>query len=687
MIGYLSKFIPRYSMLTAPLRILTHKNTKFRWGIEEQKAFDKLKDSITSEDTIAYFNPSQPIIVRTEASFNEGLAAGLFQPTSKGLQPVHFISRSMTETETRYSQTEKDVLAIKWAKNRFSMYLLGAPRFWIITAHKPLLPMFNNATSKVPPRIDKWLMDLQDVDFELVYEPGRNEADPLDYLSRHPLPETGHDSIERIIKQVVATEHAVLVERIKQETEKDRQLQTLTRRIERGDWEKYKKDLEVEPFYPIREKLYTAEGIIFRLQKIIIPNSLQEKVVRAAHSLGHFGITKTKQMLRERYWFPKMNNLVEDIIGRCYECQLTTRQHRREPVKIMNIPEKPWESICVDFGGPYPDGHYNLVAIDRRTRYPEVESMRMIDFKHTKVALKKMFASHGTPRTVQSDNGAPFNSRDFANFAEEEGFNHHRITPEHPRANGEVESFMRILNKTEQIAHLQNQNREISIQEMLVGYRSTPHPATGMTPYQGMMNREVRIKLDDINNTRDNHSTANEIEIAERDRKYKETMKLNAENRNTRGHTFQLNDYVLLKQRKANKWTTEFEPAFYIVFKIEGSKISVRRVTDGREISRDASQFKLANTLVTDKQRGRSGENSNDNDNNHDGDQNQLSWREDLLRRTRPYQGTGTNATENIHSRPGDTAVQRNRRQRNIREPVYLKDYVHWASDETLEEL
>ena len=196
----------------------------------------------------------------------------------------------------------------------------------------------------------------------------------------------------------------------------------------------------------------------------------------------------------------------------------------------MDIPEKPWESICVDFGGPYPDGHYNLVAIDRRTRYPEVESMRMIDFKHTKVALKKMFASHGTPRTVQSDNGAPFNSRDLTNFAEEEGFNHHRITPEHPRANGEVESFMRILNKTEQIAHLQNQNREISIQEMLVGYRSTPHPATGMTPYQGMMNREVRIKLDYINNTRDNNSTANEIKISERDRKYKETMKLNAEN-------------------------------------------------------------------------------------------------------------------------------------------------------------
>ena len=111
-------------------------------------------------------------------------------------------------------------------------------------------------------------------------------------------------------------------------------------------------------------------------------------------------------------------------------------------------------------------------------------------------------------------------------------------------------------------------------------------------------------------------------------------------------------------------WTAE--PAFYIIYKIEGSKISVRRVTDGREISRYASQFKLANTLVTDKQRGSSGENSNDNDNNYDGDQNQLSWRENLLRRTRPYQGTGANETETIHGRPGDTTVRRNRSQRNL---------------------
>ena len=149
MTGYLSKFIPKYSTLTAPLRQLTHKDAKFKWDSEEKEAFEKLKASITSESIMAYFNPSRPIVVRVEASYHEGLSAGLFQKTASGLRPVHFISRTMTPTQKRYSQTEKDALAIHWAKNRFSMYLLGAPRFKIVTAHKPLPPTVQQSKNQV----------------------------------------------------------------------------------------------------------------------------------------------------------------------------------------------------------------------------------------------------------------------------------------------------------------------------------------------------------------------------------------------------------------------------------------------------------------------------------------------------------------------------------------------------------
>ena len=171
---------------------------------------------------------------------------------------------------------------------------------------------------------------------------------------------------------------------------------------------------------------------------------------------------------------------------------------RQEPIKPSAIPKEPWEEISVDFGGPYPDGHYNLVVLDQRTRYPEVEVVFSTAIKPTKEKLKKIFAHHGIPKQVQSDNGPPFNSKEFAAFAEEEGFQHHRVTPLHPRANGQVERFMQILNKTEQIAHLQGKtglDRNMAIHDMLMAYRDTPHPATGVTPYQAMSKRPIRTKL------------------------------------------------------------------------------------------------------------------------------------------------------------------------------------------------
>ena len=184
------------------------------------------------------------------------------------------------------------------------IYLLGAPRFRIVTAHKTLVPLFNKVKAKVPPRIEKWIMEMQDVDYELVYEPGKGEANPLeellDFLSRHPLPEAGHDKTEKIIRWNVDTEHAVVVTRIREETQRDEVMQLLAKRIANGDWEKHKREKDLEPYLHLKQGLSVAEGLIFRERRIVLPPALQRKVVKLGHSLGHLGKTKTKQMLREK---------------------------------------------------------------------------------------------------------------------------------------------------------------------------------------------------------------------------------------------------------------------------------------------------------------------------------------------------------------------------------------------------
>ncbi len=311
-------------------------------------------------------------------------------------------------------------------------------------------------------------------------------------------------------------------------------------------------------------------------------------------------------MIRERYWFPYMNEMIEDACDKCYECKVASKEKKYEPIKPTQIPKKAWDHVAADFSGPYPDGHYNLVVIDRRTRYPVVESIPSTNFKVTKQRFKKIFATYGIPSELCTDNGPPFNSREFEQFADEEGFIHHCVTPLHPRANGEAEAFMRLVNKTEQMSVLQGLDtaeREMAMQEMLIAYRSTPHQATGVTPYKAMQYREIRTRID-YEHPDDQVNMGVNSDIDRRDAEYKRKMKEQRENKQYQKNNLILGDYVLVKQPKRNKWSTEFEPIFYMVIEIEGSKITARRVTDGRIIIRDASQFRLVNNLINNTDDG-----------------------------------------------------------------------------------
>ena len=93
------------------------------------------------------------------------------------------------------------------------------------------------------------------MDYELIYEPRKDVQDPLDFLSRHPLPVSGTDNTEKIIKNVINAEHAIVLDSIRKETRNDGQLQKLYKRILKEDWEKQRKDPDIHQFYSIKEEL------------------------------------------------------------------------------------------------------------------------------------------------------------------------------------------------------------------------------------------------------------------------------------------------------------------------------------------------------------------------------------------------------------------------------------------------
>ena len=155
MAAYCSKFIPNFSTLSEPLRKLTVKNAKFCWTKREQNAFDNIKSALTSNTVMAYFDQTKQTELITDASL-WGLSAILAQKTTThdDRRIVAYASRSLSEIERKYSQTEREALAIVWAMERLKIYLRGG-KFALYTDCKPIELILRNPKSKPPARIEK----------------------------------------------------------------------------------------------------------------------------------------------------------------------------------------------------------------------------------------------------------------------------------------------------------------------------------------------------------------------------------------------------------------------------------------------------------------------------------------------------------------------------------------------------
>ena len=146
--NYCSRFIPDYATKTEPLRKLTHKDQPWEWTPRHDSAVNELKDALVKAPVTAYFDPVKDTELSVDAS-PVGLAAILSQ---KGQETgtshiVTYASRSLTETEQRYSQTEREALGIVWACEHLHLYIYGKP-ITVYTDHKPLVSIFGNPSSK-----------------------------------------------------------------------------------------------------------------------------------------------------------------------------------------------------------------------------------------------------------------------------------------------------------------------------------------------------------------------------------------------------------------------------------------------------------------------------------------------------------------------------------------------------------
>ena len=451
MANYCSRFIPNFSTITEPLRQLTKSNVKWEWTNKHQEAVDMLKKHLTDDKTISYFDPKSASTIVVDAS-PVGLGAIFIRthPQSKEKKLIAFASRALNPVEQRYSQTEREALAILWACEHFHLYVYGS-HFTVITDHKPLEHIHANPRSRSSARLERWALKLQQYDFTVKYEPG--QSNPADYMSRHPpksVPSTCYsqmaDEYVHFVAQHAAPK-AISLDEVKAETAYDPTLQHLTKAIRTGNWTVSRaqqsrgvNEKEIQAYFKLRHEITVSieNNVLLKGTRIILPASLRSRALSLAHE-GHQGLVKTKCLLREKVWFPSIDAEAKSMIERCIPCQAATPTKHNEPLQMTSLPNGPWQELSADFCGPLPDGNYVLVVIDEFSRYPEIEILKSTSAKATIPKRDKIMSTHGVPIELKTDNGPPFQSHEFDAFLQDLGFNHRKVTPLWPKANGEAE--------------------------------------------------------------------------------------------------------------------------------------------------------------------------------------------------------------------------------------------------------
>eukprot|EP00112_Aurelia_sp_Birch-Aquarium-sp1_P003296 Seg1367.3 transcript_id=Seg1367.3/GoldUCD/mRNA.D3Y31 product="putative protein K02A2.6" protein_id=Seg1367.3/GoldUCD/D3Y31 len=349
---------------------------------------------------------------------------------------------------------------------------------------------------------------------------------------------------------------------------------------------------ELHRFRKVRDEISISSDadLILRGTRVIVPKLLRKRAIDLGHE-GHQGLVKTKKLIREKVWFPQIHSLVESCIKECLACQSVGQPNKPAPFETVEIPQHAWDTVYMDFLGPFPNGDFLLVVIDGRTRSLEVDIVRSTAAKPTISCLERVFATHGLPNKAISDNGAPFTSYNVRNFMAENKISHHRITPLWPQGNAEAENFMKPLKKFTQAVYVENKSWRSELYKFLLNYLATPHSSTKIAPAAALFGRTIRNKLPGLSQTVENMDEINK-KIDEEDQTAKQNWKLYADRRRvTKQTTFEIGSQVLVMQPKIKKLTPQFNPNQYKVTAIKGTMITA--VRPNHSITRSFSHFKL----------------------------------------------------------------------------------------------
>ena len=644
-VGYYRRFIKNFSKITKPIReVITGlenqskraaKKTYIEWTDLANAAFDKLKTMCVSTPILAYPDYQLPFTLHTDSS-TDGLGAVLYQKQDGKQRVIAYASRSVSKAESNYPAHKLEFLALKWAVcEKFHEYLYGTKPFEVFTDNNPLTYILTSA--KLDACGQRWVAKLANYNFSIKYRCGvsNTEADALSrikwpeaisekldtengYMDTHVINAilTGAVSKSSLIESVSCSTDVIPTELDKntsklsninwmKEQRLDPDLGVIIRLIESGQLFKRKlqgKDsTELKSFLRNKRCLKLVKDVLYRksysdnsttkktLWQLVVPKHFRERALFGCHDdVGHQGILRTLSLLRERFYWPGMQEEATQYVMHCSRCLRRKTPPQVAPLQPILVTQ-PLELVHMDYLSLEPSkGNIEnvLVITDHFTRYALAYPSKTQTAQATARILWDNFICHyGFPERFISDQGRNFESDLIKELCKIAGVKKVHTTPYHPQGNGQCERFNSTLcNMLGTLSEEEKSDWKSHLGCMTHAYNCTKHASTTYSPYYLMFGRHPRLPIDiefGLNkpNSSDNSSKSRYIQKLRRRlnyafqkaskysdqqaKKYKQGY-----DKSVKGPQLHENDLVLVKivaHKGRHKLQDRWEPEEYVV--------------------------------------------------------------------------------------------------------------------------
>ncbi|EYC04907.1 hypothetical protein Y032_0085g1856 [Ancylostoma ceylanicum] len=498
--GYYRKFVMYFSKVAKSFYDLTSAKRAWKWGSEEEEAFQELKRKMATTPVLAQPDfqaareGTRPFVIHTDAS-GQGIGAILSQEGKDGyLHPIYFASKRLSKAERNYHITDTEALAVVFALRKFHFFVYGT-KVVVKTDHLPLTALFKR--SNVSGRVLRWALEIQQYNVEINYVKGKANpvADALSrgvLLTKEELPQTCDEN-----EKVVCT----LQEPPEQESEwlalckKDPEYSKILEWLRRGEMDheiklpRMKKTLAVADFCIADGdlQLITQDGEMVR----VVPTERRRQVVEEAHAgsmAGHFSKKKILQMLRKRVFWEGMEQDVAKWLRECRSCLLANPRKPMVPPLKPFVANKPYEVVCVDLlemGLSASGMKYIVVVVDHFSKWMGAYAVPDKTAKTVAEVIFQRWICEGGrwPKQLHTDQGTEFVNAIIEGVASAVGIKRTTTKGYNSRENGAseraIETLQRILKKKVQFPDYW----DVMLPHAVYAYNVTPHSATGESPF------------------------------------------------------------------------------------------------------------------------------------------------------------------------------------------------------------